>query len=74
MTSTGLFSGLPIGAAEETGDVFIMPIRDHQVLSEVIWMADGEEVERFESFVEFFASMIAYSEQLVEAVRQGEFQ
>ena len=65
---------LPIAAAEETGDIFVMPIRDNQALSEVIWMGGGEEVDRFETFGQFFASMIAYSEQLVESVRKGEFQ
>lgn len=64
---------LPIAASGEDIDIFVMPIIDKQVQSEVIWLAGGE-IDRYSSFVEFFASMIEYAKELTQDVRAGKFQ
>lgn len=52
-----------IAAARHDRDIFVVPISHGQMLSSVTWLA-GEEIERFDTFEEFFAAMLAYNRRL----------
>ena len=49
-------------------DVFLMVIAEGNHFGEVVWFA-GEEIDRYESFPEFFASMILYNERSLKKLR-----
>lgn len=67
---------LPIAASLEQADVFVMPIDDGVVGRRVHWLAEGEVVDTFESFGQYFVSMIDYTKRRIgklqeEAKREG---
>jgi hypothetical protein len=61
---------LPIAASLEQADVFVMPIDDGVVGRQVHWLAEGEVVDTFESFGQFFVSMIEYTKRRISKLQQ----
>lgn len=60
---------LPIAASLEQADVFVMPIRDGLVGRRVHWLAEGEVIDSFVSFGQFFVSMIDYTTRRAARLR-----
>lgn len=64
-------SVFPVAASAIDKDVFFMQVRGGVLMPPLVWLA-GEEVDRFESFGEFFASMIKYSQlDLQSLLKEG---
>lgn len=63
-SATGL---LPIAATMVDLDLFVMPVVDGNVGPTVVWLA-GSEVDRFESFDEFFATLIRFNREELAAL------
>lgn len=61
----------PIAASVCDRDVFAMRVRDGVMGPAVVWLA-GEEVDRFPSFEEYFASMLAYNRLELEDLLREE--
>lgn len=57
---------LPIAVSRDLGDVFLMPIVEGKVGAQVYWHAEGELIDTFDSFQQFFASMILYTKRAIE--------
>lgn len=57
---------LPIAASQEQADVFVMIIKDGHVEPTVHWLAEGEVIDTYETFGEYFMSMIAYTKRRIE--------
>ncbi|MEU6346895.1 hypothetical protein ABZ883_38805 [Streptomyces sp. NPDC046977] len=57
---------VPCGVAAVDIDVFLIGVTGES--SSVRWIA-GQEVERFDSFGEFFEEMISYNEETLEELR-----
>lgn len=62
---------LPIAASLEQADVYLMPIIDGQASPAVHWIAEGEVIDSFSTFGQFFASMIAYTRRRTAQLQQG---
>ena len=62
---------LPVAASLEQADVFVMPIEGGIVGPPVHWLAEGEVVDTFESFGEYFVSMIDYTRRRVAKLREA---
>ncbi|MET0811920.1 MAG: hypothetical protein ABWY03_02625 [Microbacterium sp.] len=62
---------LPVAASLEQADVFAMPIDAGVVGRRVHWLAEGEVVDTFESFGEYFMSMIQYTKRRTGKMRDG---
>lgn len=60
---------LPIAASLEQADVFVMPIDDGVVGRQVHWLAEGEVVDTFESFGQYFVSMIEYTKRRISKLQ-----
>ncbi|MBP1325382.1 hypothetical protein JOF28_000614 [Leucobacter exalbidus] len=56
---------LPIAASNEQGDVFVMLIEDGVVAPKVFWIAEGELIDTFDSFGQYFVSMIEYTKRRI---------
>lgn len=56
---------LPVAASLEQADIFVMPVDGGDVGSRVLWLAEGELIDTYDSFGEYFASMIAYTNRAV---------
>lgn len=56
---------LPIAASLEQADVFVMPIDGGVVGRQVHWLAEGEVIDTFESFGQYFVSMIEYTKRRI---------
>ncbi|SEI94068.1 SMI1 / KNR4 family (SUKH-1) [Bhargavaea ginsengi] len=61
---------LPIAAGTHDRDLFVIALPDSPAPDTVIWFA-GEEIERFESFEEYFLAMVDYNREEVEALSAG---
>lgn len=57
----------PIAASLRDRDIFFMQTTAGNLLPPIVWLA-GEEVDRYVSFSEFFASMIEYSKLDLKAM------
>ncbi len=51
---------LPIAVSRDDIDLFVLVLDNGEYAGNVIWLAGGE-IDRFESFAEFFKSMIEYN-------------
>ena len=51
---------LPIAVSRDDIDLFVIVLGDGDYAGNVIWLAGGE-IDRFESFTEFFKSMLEYN-------------
>lgn len=60
---------LPIAASLEQADVFVMPIDGGVVGRQVHWLAEGEVVDTFESFGQYFVSMIDYTRRRISKLQ-----
>lgn len=57
---------IPIGASEYDLDVFLLVSSTSKVLPEgVLWVA-GEEIDRYQSFSEFFSAMVNYNARIAK--------
>lgn len=56
---------LPIAVTELDMDKFVMVLKEGEDYGTVIWLAGGE-IERFDSFTEFFEAMIEYNREDAE--------
>ncbi len=63
---------LPIAASLEQADVFVMPVGDRgRVDPRVHWLAEGELIDTFETFGQFFVSMIDHTTYRVAKLRES---
>lgn len=60
---------LPIAASLEQADVFVMPIDDGVVGRQVHWLAEGEVIDSFDSFGQYFVSMIEYTKRRISKMQ-----
>jgi len=56
---------LPIAASTTQADVFCMPVDDGRAGSRVFWLAEGELIDTFDSFGQYFVSMIDYTKEQI---------
>ena len=61
---------LPIAASLEQDDVFVMLVGDGAVGPGVIWLAEGELIDTFESFGQFFVSMIEHTKRRTSKLKE----
>lgn len=62
----------PIAVSRDVIDLFVMVIRKGNRFGEVIWLAGGE-IDKYESFSEFFKAMIEYNKMNAEDLqKEGE--
>jgi SMI1-KNR4 cell-wall len=59
---------LPIAATEYDKDLFVLCLPNSAKPGEILWFA-GEEIDRFENFVEFFLAMTEYNREEILALR-----
>ena len=52
-------------------DLFVMVLKKGERFGEVIWFAGGQ-IDKYESFTEFFLAMIEYNKLGVEDMRKNE--
>ncbi|MCW4457831.1 SMI1/KNR4 family protein [Microbacterium sp. MPKO10] len=64
---------LPIAATPVEADVFVMPITNGRVDPIVHWLAEGELIDTYTSFGEYFASMILYARKLLTDMKSGRY-
>ncbi|MBD8526817.1 SMI1/KNR4 family protein [Pseudomarimonas arenosa] len=60
-------SAFPIAASARDKDVFFMQLQGSALQPPLVWWA-GEEVDRFASFSDFFASMVEYNKLELKAL------
>ena len=58
----------PIAVSPMDRDVFFMQLQECVLRPPIVWLA-GEEIDRYVSFAEFFASMIEYNKLQLKALR-----
>lgn len=57
---------LPVAASTEQADVFVMVRHDDGVVGDrVLWIAEGELIDTFDTFGQFFVSMIDYTRLII---------
>lgn len=56
---------IPIGASLAQADIFLMHVENGAVAPQVIWVAEGERIDTYDSFGQFFVSMIEYTRRRV---------
>ncbi|MFT4213791.1 MAG: hypothetical protein QM622_03335 [Microbacterium sp.] len=56
---------LPIAASFDQADVFAMPIDGAAVGRTVYWIAEGEIIDTFDTFGQYFVSMIDYTKRRI---------
>lgn len=63
-------SWIPIGVSREECDFFLLqrPL-GNEPGGAVVWLSAGQEVERYDTFAEFFEAMIAFNEANLAEVR-----
>ncbi|RGE21045.1 hypothetical protein [Leucobacter sp. wl10] len=61
---------LPIAASLEQADLFVMPVDDGVVGRRVLWLAEGELIDAFDSIGQCFASMIDYTKRRSRKMRE----
>jgi hypothetical protein len=62
----------PIGASDSIDDVFVLVSAKSRTLpGGVVWFVETE-IDRYESFVEFFGSMVNYNARLAEQLKGGQ--
>ncbi len=61
---------LPIAASLEQADVFVMLIEEGAVGPRVLWLAEGELIDTFDSFGQFFVSMIEYTKRRIDKMQE----
>lgn len=61
----------PIAVSRDDMDLFVMVLKKGDRFGEVIWLAGGE-IDKYESFTEFFLAMIEYNKLGVEDMRKNE--
>lgn len=61
---------LPIAASLEQADVFVMTIDDGVVGREVHWLAEGEVIETFDTFGQYFVSIIEYTKRQISKLQE----
>ncbi|MBO0981433.1 SMI1/KNR4 family protein [Microbacterium sp. SD291] len=61
---------LPIAASLEQADVFVMLIDDGSVGPKVLWLAEGELIDTFDSFGQYFISMIEYTNRRITKMQE----
>lgn len=59
----------PIAVSPRDKDVFFMQLQDGVLRPPIVWLA-GEEIDRYISFAEFFASMIEYNKLSLKALKE----
>ncbi len=59
----------PIASSPMDKDIFFMQIQDGVLRPPIVWWA-GEEIDRYVSFAEFFASMIEYNKLSLKELRE----
>lgn len=64
-------SVLPIAASLEQADVFVMLIDEGVVGPKVLWLAEGEVIDTFETFGQFFVSMIDYTKRRIGKMQEA---
>lgn len=62
---------LPIAASLEQADVFVMLIDDGTVGRQVLWLAEGELIDTFETLGQYFVSMIDYTKRRIVKMQQS---
>lgn len=60
---------LPIAASMEQADVFVMAIKNGHIDPKVYWLAEGELIDSYETFGEYFMSMIDYTKRRTEKLQ-----
>ena len=61
----------PIAVSRDDMDLFVMVLKKGERFGEVIWFAGGQ-IDKYESFTEFFLAMIEYNKLGVEDMRKNE--
>ena len=61
---------LPIAASSVQGDVFVMLIDNGMVGRQVLWLAEGELIDTFDTFGQYFVSMIDYTKRRITKIQQ----
>ncbi|WP_300266777.1 SMI1/KNR4 family protein [Microbacterium sp.] len=61
---------LTIAASLEQADIFVMPIDDGVVGRNVHWLAEGEVIETFDTFGQYFVSMIEYTKRQISKLEE----
>lgn len=65
----GLECSVPVGSSPEDAEVFLLVPEESKILpGGVVWYFN-EEIDRFDSFHEFFASMINYNAELATMMK-----
>ncbi|MCX9191745.1 hypothetical protein C3Y87_10020 [Carbonactinospora thermoautotrophica] len=59
-----------IGAGPNSSNLFLIVKNGHPEAGKVLWIDDGESVDRFDDFAEFFASIMEYHKGYVENLQQ----
>ncbi len=66
----GLERVIPVGASDVDSDVFLLALDTSKVLpGGVVWFGD-DEVDRYQSFHEFFASMVNYNAYIAKKMQE----
>lgn len=55
----------PVAVSRTDKDLFVMVLTEDEEYGQIIWLAGGE-IDRFESFYEFFKAMIEYNREELE--------
>ena len=61
---------LPVAVSRTDMDLFVMVLKTGRRFGEIIWLAGGE-IDRFESFKDFFKAMIEYNKLDLEDAKNG---
>lgn len=62
---------LPVAVSKTDKDLFVMILKEGEDYGTVIWLAGGE-IERFDSFGDFFEAMIDYNKEELEELLEDD--
>lgn len=62
---------LPVAVSKSDKDLFVMVLKEGEDHGAVIWLAGGE-IERFDSFSDFFEAMIDYNKEDLEELLEDD--
>jgi len=62
---------LPIAASLRQADVFLMPIEAGAAGAKVHWIAEGEVIDTFDSFGQYFVSIIEYTKRQITRMQEA---